>query len=126
MTSNITTLAVMVDDYIRLREERLSLERQAEAIKEKETALKAGLIEALSTHQAGGVAGRTHRVTLRKKSTPQVQDWAKLYDYIKANNAFDLIQRRLSAPAVVERWDVKEDIPGVIPVSFTDISINKI
>jgi hypothetical protein len=126
MTSNITTLALMVNDYIRLREDRLSLERQAEAIKEKETELKAGLIEALATHGANGVAGATHRVTLRKKSVPQVQDWSKLYEYILQNEAFDLLQRRLSAPAVVERWDDKKEVAGVVAISVTDLGINKI
>lgn len=126
MTSNITTLALMVDEYISLREQRLALERQAETIKEKETEVKAGLIEALATNKAGGVAGKTHRVTLRTKSIPQVHDWPKLYEYIRQNDAFDLLQRRLSAPAVAERWDARFDVGGVIAVNVTDISVNKI
>ena len=119
-------MAKLVDNYVALRDRRLSIERQAELVKEAEVEAKATLLANLQESKAGGVAGTSYRVTLRTKTVPTVTNWPELYAYIAANDAFDLLQRRLSPPAVVERWDDKVTIPGVGPIEVTDMSLNKL
>jgi hypothetical protein len=124
--TDIGTLARLVDLYWTTRQERLAIERQAEEVKEREMELKAQLMELLVNSGANGVAGSTHRVTLRTKLSPQVTDWSQLYAYIRENDAFDLLQRRLSAPAFAERKAVAEVVPGVAEIEITDLSVNKL
>lgn len=125
-TPSVKELAILVNQYVDLREQRLALDRESERIKELESEAKAKLIEGLAVSSAKSVGGKTHRVTLRTKNVPQVMDWEKVYAYIKANDAFELLQKRLSNPAVVERWDTGVAIDGVGSVEVTDLSINKL
>lgn len=123
---NLSEVATLVDIYIKLREERLGLERQADAIKEQEQEHKAKIMAALQESGASAVAGKTHRITLRSKHVPTVQDWRLFYDYIKKFDAFELLQRRLSAPAVQEYWEAGDAIDGVMAMEVVDVSINKL
>jgi hypothetical protein len=123
---DISELAVVADNYSAARDARLALQKEVDKLQENESALKAVLIDALRSSGAMGVAGQKVRVTLVTKDEPTVRDWADLYDYIKENDAFDLLQKRLSAPAVRERWEAKEEIPGVGTIPVQNLSINKL
>lgn len=126
LTTQVKELSEKVNQYIDLRAKRLKMEGEAEIVHEQERKVRAEILEALKTSGAGGIAGKTHRAEVVRKTTPQVADWSMLYEYIKENNAFELIQRRLSNPAVKERWDDKVEIPGVVPVEVDDLSVTKL
>ena len=51
-----------------------------------------------------------------------VEDWEQVYAYIKANDAFYLVQRRLANAAYKELLDTGDGLPGVVP--FTKRSLN--
>jgi len=75
---------------------------------------------AVCMKEAGTVAysGHRMRISMRSSEVPQATDWPKIYRYIKRNNAFDLIQRRLATGAWRDRLeDRKDPIPGI--ESFT-------
>lgn len=126
-TPNLADLAKKVDAYIEVRERRRQMERDAEKLKEKEEApLRAAILEALKTSGAGAVGGTRYQASLTIKKSPQVADWGMFYQYIKDNDAFELLQKRLSGPAVKERWEAKVEIPGVVAVDVDDLSITKL
>jgi hypothetical protein len=119
-------LAVLVDKYMGLRNARLELDRQSAKLKEQESEIRALILRELLESKAGGVAGKSYRAEVRHKKVPQVVDWDKLYVYIKDNDAFELLQKRLSPPAVVERWENHEAVPGVVEVTVDDLSVTKL
>lgn len=119
-------LSALVDQYVDLRDKRLELDRLAERVKEQESEAKATLMGALLSQGVGGVAGKRYRVTLVKKSVPQVDDWAKLYEHIRITGEFDFLQKRLSPPAVAERWEEGATVPGVVAVDIDQLSVNKL
>jgi hypothetical protein len=53
-----------------------------------------------------------------------VNDWEEVYKYIKANDAFDLLQRRLTETAVKLRWDDGIRLPGIETLRVYDVSIS--
>jgi hypothetical protein len=108
------------------RIDRLALAKVVEELEKRETALKEHLISTLPVSQATGVAGKVARVTIVPKEIPQANDWGKLYAYIKKQDAFDLLQRRLSNGAVEERWENGIEIPGVEKFNTKTVSINKV
>lgn len=55
-----------------------------------------------------------------------VDDWEALYEYIKANDAFEMLHRRTTTEAFVERWDAKVKIPGVHRDSKLSFSLTKV
>jgi hypothetical protein len=49
-----------------------------------------------------------------------------IYDYVRRNNAFELMQRRLSDTAVRDRWEAGQEIPGVAHFNKIEVSCVKV
>lgn len=120
------TLALCADELYKTREARLALQKQVDELTSRESAIKEHLINNLPKSDASGVAGKLARVTIVTKVIAQVKDWDKLYAYIKKNNAFEFLQRRLTDTAIKERWDNGKEVPGVEPFNAVTVSINKV
>lgn len=105
---------------------RLAVQKCVEALKEVETGLNEHFIAHLPKSQASGVAGQTARVQLRTKIIPQVQDWNALYKHIKKSGEFELLQRRLTDSAIKERWEARQDVPGVGHFTAIVVSCTKL
>lgn len=110
------------------RQTRLALQKVVEELQKQETALKNHVIERLPVSDATGAAGKIARVQVIPKTTVQVEDWDKFYAYVRRNNAFELLQRRLSATNVRERLEHagKRGLPGVKEEGYKDISLTKV
>jgi hypothetical protein len=119
-------LGAVADLLYATREKRLAIEKQAEALKAQESALKEHLIQTLPKSEAGGVAGKVARVTVISKPVPQVNDWDKFYAHIKKTGDFELLQRRLGEGAIKERWEAGKVVPGVEVFNAVTVSINKV
>jgi hypothetical protein len=119
------TAAKVADLLYKTREERYAINKQAEEKEEIEKACRDFLIANLPKGDASGVAGAIARVSIEVKEIPQVSDWPALQAYIKKNDAFDLLQRRLSDTAVQARWDDKKKVPGVIKFTTRKVSCVK-
>jgi len=52
-------------------------------------------------------------ISVRKSSVPVAKDWDKIYSFIKENEAFDLLQRRLAPTAWRDRVEEEGPIDGV-------------
>ncbi len=123
------SLAKCADDYYETRNERLAIEKSAEALKEKESLLKNHLIENLPKSLATGVAGKLCRVAAVTKTIPQVKDWDKFYEYVAKNRSkggFALLNRAVNAAAVKDIWEAGKTVPGVESFNAVTLSINKL
>ena len=123
---NATELADLVDLYVDCRETRLALEHRAEEQKKQEHWLKEQIEKTLKLNNLTVGGSARWKATVKAKLKPTVTDWGSLYDYIKTNDAFDLLQRRLTEKSVQLRWDDKEEIPGVSAFPVTEISVTKV
>lgn len=108
------------------RNRRLVLQKEVDELQEQETELKNYFIENLPKSKSSGIAGHTARVQLQAKTIPTVEDWAKFYKYVKKNDAFELLQRRLSDKAVEERWEAGEQVPGVGKFNVIKVNCTKL
>jgi hypothetical protein len=54
------------------------------------------------------------------------EDWESTWKYIAKKKAWDLLQKRLSGPAVKARWENGEQIPGVGHIRVHTISVTKV
>jgi hypothetical protein len=120
------TLGACADRVYELRQRRLDAQKVVDTLQEEETALREHIINTLPKSEATGAAGKVARVTVVTKQIPQVKDWQALYTYVKKHNAWDLMQRRLAANAVTERWEAGKVVPGVEPFTAVTLSINKV
>ena len=106
-------LAACADLLYAAREERSQRQKAADKVAEFEGQLKEFFINTLPKSQATGVAGQVARVQINTKIVPTVENWDALYAYVKKNNAFFLLQRRLTESSVKELWEDHKQVPGV-------------
>lgn len=118
------------DLYHDVRELRLLMEKEVEAIKSRETEIQEWIINNLSKSDDTGAAGLRYRAQVRSETKPQVNEeqggWKALWAFIAKNNRFDLLQKRLGEKAVADMWDAGETVPGVAKVHVPKLSITKI
>ncbi len=60
--------------------------------------------------------------SISEQTVGNVEDWEELYQFIRDNDAFYLLQRRLANAAYKEMLDSGSSLPGVVP--FTKRSLN--
>ena len=119
-------LGACADRLFTVRQLRLKLQKDVDAVAEEERALKEHLINTLPKSEASGVAGKLCRVAVVDKEVPRIGDWSKFYEFVKESGQFDLLQRRLSDTAIAARWEEGEEVPGVERFHVPVVSINKL
>ena len=122
----LALLGKLNDDYVAARQLRLDSDKEAARLKSIEVKLHDRLVEELRSNDVGMVGGSTHKVTLKTVSKPQAEDWQAVYQYIKDNDAFELLQRRLGEGAVAERTEAGEKIPGIAFYLKSTLSVSKL
>jgi hypothetical protein len=120
------SLGQCADALYNIRQLRLAKQKEVDELAQREAAYRQHLIDNLPKSDANGITGSVARATIVKEVQPRVADWDKLYAYIKKNNAFELLQRRVSAAAVEERWDADKQVPGVETFTLVKVSLNKV
>ena len=120
------TLAGCADALYTIREERLTLQREAESLSVREGLLREHIINTLPKSQATGISGRIANAKIERKEIPQIVDKLLLQKYIKRTGAFELLQNRISESAVLERWADGKTIPGVKAFTVLKVSCTKI
>lgn len=119
-------LGACADLLFELRAKRLAGQKAVDAVEMDEKALKAHIIDTLPKSEASGVAGKLARVTVVTKVVPQIKNWDAFTAYIKETGQFDLMQHRLTASAIEERWESGVDVPGVEHFNVVTLSLNKV
>lgn len=125
-TDNIKKLPDRIDAYAQAREERLALQREVNNLQERENMLKNGIIQILQENELSTAGSANYSVKLAVDDKPVAGNWQEIYDYIKENDAFDLLQRRLGEAAVKSRWEDGITIPGVTTFPVEKLTLSKV
>jgi hypothetical protein len=106
---------------------RLSMEKEVEEVKARESEIKEHIINNLSKSEDTGAAGLRYRVQVVMKRKTKVIDWSLLHSWIRKNDRFDMLQKRLSDTAAQD-WQEQEQrvLPGCEIINLPDLSITKI
>lgn len=120
-----SNLGTCIDLLYKLEQERATFEAKAKAIKSKESALEEHIIETFNKTDIDGARGKRAVASLNPQTVGSVKDWDKFYAYVKKENAWDLLQKRLSSTAYRERLNNKKAVPGVEPFVVNKLSIRK-
>lgn len=107
----------VINRYISVRAQRLTLEKEAASIKELEDELSKLIVERYR-EQGINVLGSTNgSVKMTKTEEPVCNDWPELWDHIKETGQWELLHKRITTTAIKEHYDAGETIPGI---SFID------
>src|ERR1700704_4488428 len=82
------------DFYNDVRALRLAMDKEAEAIKARESEIREHIIANLSKSQDTGAAGLRYRAQIVMKVVPKLADWAGFTAFVQKSGRFDLLQKR--------------------------------
>ncbi len=125
MTLDALDLGSAIDQLYAKRVERLAAEKLIKAMKSDELALRVHIKRLLDAVSLEAGSGQTASTSIIHSIEPTPKDWPAIYSYIVENDAFDMLQRRLSATAVKDRWESGIVIPGIDKFETWDLSLTK-
>lgn len=101
--------------YVKIRDRRRELEKQAAELKEQEAALQSELLEICK--QQGAQTIRTEYGTVSKRTTKNywTSDWESFTNFIKEHDAFSLLQQRINSTNMAQFLEENPDLlpPGL-------------
>jgi hypothetical protein len=109
-----------------VRELRLEMQRQTDAIEAREKEVRAWIIDhASATDTTFG--GQRYVAQVYKETEPTIQDWGVFCAWVRKNDRFDLLQKRLSTKAVDETQETEGRIlPGLTQIHVSKVSLTKL
>jgi len=119
------SVGLSADLYADVRALRLAMQKEVDAVAEREKEIKAHIIDNLSKSEDTGAAGHRFRAQIKKKEVPKADDWDAIKAFIVKHDRFDLLQRRLNNKAIAEMWEAGQTVDGVGTFSSLDVSITK-
>ena len=121
-TTTKQRLDTLAADRDTLREEKRNLEAQVKVIDEKLASNETDIIAIADEMGLDRFAVGKLTFSISSNVVGNVEDWDAVHAYIKENDAFYLLQRRLSNAPYKEILDSGESLAGVVP--FTKRSLN--
>ena len=110
-----------------VRDLRLGMEKEVEEVKRREAEVREHIINNLSASADTGAAGLRYRAQIVKKEKRNIADWGVLTSWIRKNDRFDMLQKRLSDTAARDFAEVEgREIPGTEKILVPEVSITKI
>lgn len=101
--------------YVKIRDKRRELEKQAAELKEQEAALQSELLEICK--QQGAQTIRTEYGTVSRRTTKNywTSDWESFANFIKEHDAFSLLQQRINSTNMAQFLEENPDLlpPGL-------------
>ena len=123
--TELNKLGPTIDRLYELREKRLELERRAKDLKSEEFSLRQEIIVLLGTAGLDKASGHNATASLKTAMMPMVTDWDLVFSYVRDNDRFDLLQKRLSTLAWRDLNEAGSLVPGTEAVEDVDISLTK-
>ncbi len=119
------SLGACVDMAHDLREKRLAMQKEVDAVEAQEKFVREHIIKTVPKGDAGAV-GKRYKGIVVTEDIPQVEDWDTFYKHIAKTKSFDLLNRAVNRKAVSERWADRKQVPGVKAFKAVKLSITKV
>jgi hypothetical protein len=122
------TIGGVCDALIRIRTARITLQHQVDGLKSQQAELEQHFVTLCKAQKTDTGRGKNATCSYKVVPIPVVKDWDSkngLYSYIVANDAFDLLHRRVNSTAWLDRMEAGEKIAAIARESVIKVSINK-
>lgn len=115
-------LGATIDAYRNLYDQRAELNRQVKQIEADMKLLEGDLLRDMDALGIDSARGKTASLRINENVYPSVQDWDQVYEFVKSNDAWYLLERRMTTLAYRQMQEAGEDIPGVEPMTKRTVS----
>lgn len=125
---NLKDLNATAEKYLKLRTERLALDKKSATLKAEEDMLRGIVLREMKGRPEPlyEPKGLKFKVELKMRAFADVYDWGAVQKYILATGEFDLLQKRVTVTAVRERWEVGKDVPGIKQNQEPEVTITRV
>lgn len=107
----MATLADRIDALFARKQERLALQKVVDKMKEEEDVELNAIVQDMKFNEASGSTAIVKTKLVRK---PVCEDWTTFYNFIKEQNDFSLLEKRVSVSGVREYWESGDEVPGIV------------
>lgn len=122
MSLSLADLALVRDD---LRTQLKVVQDEEKRLKELLATNEDAIIEQLDAQGVTRSGVGPYSMSISTSVVGNVTDWDMLYDFIQAESAFHLLQRRLANAAYAEILDGGDTLPGVEPFEKRSLNFRK-
>lgn len=119
------TLGQAIDQLYEARAERLAKAKEVKDLQIKEATAKVQVLALLRESGLEKASGKLATAGITTEDIPFVKDWDAVFDYIKSNDRFDLVQRRIGVVAWRDLFKDNILVPGTEAAIDVDISLTK-
>lgn len=125
------TLAKMARVYVKMRDKKAEIMRLAEeecaAIQTKMSVIEIEMLKILQAQDANSVATEEGTIYRQIDIKPSCADWEIFYDWIKDNDAFDALERRIKKTFIKEYIEQHDDKlpPGVNVIREWKVTVRR-
>jgi hypothetical protein len=121
-------LANLADQFWEVYQERLSADKVAAALKEREVKLSELLIHQMRFQKMTSVGGQLVRLSINTVPdyVPTIQDYTAFAKFILETKDLSLLEKRVSKSAVKEHWENGEEVPGIVKFPTWKLSKSKV
>lgn len=120
----------LIDELARIRSDADALSASFKAVEDEYKAQDQEVCRALITafREAGleAGAGSLRRAGMKQEAYYSIEDPEPFYEYVKENDAWDLLTKRVSSKAVKARLKREEDVPGLRIFEKTVVNLSKV
>lgn len=118
-------IADIISELLQMKADLSAINKEAESIKREISVLEGEIINYLRQQDVQSLSTTGGRVTLVKEVVPTVTNWDAVFDFVKNNDAFYLLQKRISSTAWREFTQQEGDIEGIEAYETTKLSTRK-
>jgi hypothetical protein len=119
------TIGGAIDLLFRVRGGRKELQALADTQKAQEGLIEGLIFERFGKSELEGARGAEAQCSIKRVDTYGIDDFDKVWDYAKKNDAPDLFRRQLVVEACRERYSAGKTIPGVSIFTKVSLSLTK-
>jgi len=100
----------LIETYVKLRDKKKEVQdrhkAELEPFDEGLMKIEAKLLQVMTDSGVEKIGGGAGTAFTKVNTSVTVGDWEKIVDYVKENEAYDILERRVAKTAVLERGDV--------------------
>ena len=118
-------LGELIDDLYTKRAMRLVAQKKTDEAAAIEAVAKTALIEHLQVIGLSKASGSLATASIKSVTIPKVQDWTEIHNWIRVNDRFDMLHKRISEVAWRETLEAGILVPGTESQDDIKLSLTK-
>ena len=118
-------LGELIDDLYTKRAMRLEAQKKTDEAAAIEAVAKTALIEHLQVIGLSKASGSLATASIKSVTIPKVQDWTEIHNWIRVNDRFDMLHKRISEVAWRETLEAGILVPGTESQDDIKLSLTK-